>query len=283
MTTGPAGGAADAGAGGPAGGTTGATTDPSAGTAVVLCHGGPGLWDNLAPVADLIDPTQVVHRYDQRGCGRSTGPDDYRLARAVADLDALRAYWGHEQWIVFGHSWGATLALAYAWTHPERTRAVIYCGGVGPGSAWREPCRAESARRLTPEQRTRLAELEDGERTWEEEVDYRTLCWLPDYADPATAEAAARAEAVTPYDINWRANRGLATDLPDVEALAPTVRAPTLILHGEADPRPLANTRLLLDLIPRVRLAVVPDAGHSPWVEARGAVAAELRAFLTTI
>ncbi|MGH3487372.1 MAG: alpha/beta fold hydrolase [Actinopolymorphaceae bacterium] len=269
--------------GGTAGGTAGGAAGPASGPAVVLCHGGPGLWDNLGPVASMIDPPHVVHRYDQRGCGRSTGPDDYRLARAIADLDALRAYWGHDQWVVFGHSWGATLALAYAWTHPERTRAVVYCGGVGPGSAWREPSRAESARRLTPEQRTRLAELEDRERTWEEEVDYRTLCWLPGYADPATAEAAAREEAVTPYAINWRANRGLVGDEPDVEALAPKVRAPTLILHGEADPRPLAHTRLLLDLIPRARLVAVPDAGHSPWVEAPETVAAHLRTFLAGV
>jgi proline iminopeptidase len=181
------------------------------------------------PVADLIDSTHVVHRYDQRGCGWSTGPDDYRLARAIADLDALRASWGHERWTVFGHSWGATLALAYAWTHPERTRAVVYCSGVGPGSAWRAPYRAES----------------------------------PRAAHSRPAEPLGRPRGPGSYV-------GGGDGLP-----------PTLIVHGDRDPRPLANTRLLLDLIPDVRIAAI-DAGHSPWVEVPGAVGAQLRAFLAT-
>ena len=88
------------------------------GPALVCCHGGPGLWDYLEPVAAMLDDRWTVYRYDQRSCGRSTGSPPYDVATAVADLDALREHWGLSQWMVLGHSWGATLALAYGLAHP---------------------------------------------------------------------------------------------------------------------------------------------------------------------
>lgn len=257
------------------------SSGPEDGTPVVLCHGGPGLWDGLGAVAAMLDSTRHVHRYDQRGCGRSTGPHDYRLERALADLDALRRHWGYERWTVFGHSWGATLVLAYAWTYPEHVQAVIHCGGTGPGSEWRPPYYAEIARRLTVEQQTRRDELEGRERSWDEEVEYRVLCWLPDYADPVMAETWARAEASVPFEINWRANRELWSGRPDLIAPARKVTAPTLIIHGEKDPRPIANVRRLLDVLPDATLAAIPDAGHSPWLEAPTVVSGHLNSFLS--
>ena len=257
------------------------SSGPTGGSPVVLCHGGPGLWDDLGPIAAMVDTTHHVHRYDQRGCGRSTGPHDYRLDRALADLDALRRNWRYDSWTVFGHSWGATLVLAYAWTYPEHVRAVIYCGGVGPGTEWRAPYHAEVARRLTAKQQERRDDLELRERSWDEEVEFRMLSWLPNYADASRAEMWARDAASVPFEINWRANRELWTGRPDEIALTTKVTAPTLIIHGEQDPRPLANTRRLLDIVPSATLATIPDAGHSPWVENATAVSAELNAFLS--
>lgn len=258
------------------------SSGPVDGPPIVLCHGGPGLWDDLGPVAAMVDPTCRVHRYDQRGCGRSTGPDDYRMERAIADLDALRRHWGYERWTVFGHSWGASLVLAYAWSHPERVRAVVYCSGTGPGTDWRAPYHAEEERRLTAGQRERRDELEERrERTWDEEVEFRMLSWLPGYADPARAQAWARAAAAVPYEINWRANRQLWTGrAADEAALAAKVTAPTLVIHGELDPRPSANARRLVDIVPDATFTAIPGAGHSPWLEAPAALSARLNDFL---
>jgi proline iminopeptidase len=228
-----------------------------------------------------VDSTFHVHRYDQRGCGRSSGPHDYSVDRAVADLDALRRHWGYEQWTVFGHSWGAALVLAYAATCPDHVRAVIYCSGTGPGSEWRAPYHPELAKRLTAEQQARRDELERTDRSWEEEVEFRTLCWLPNYADRSRAEAWARTEASVPFEVNWRANRELWTSQADAITLARKVTAPTLIIHGEQDPRPLANSRRLVDALPKVTFAAIPGAGHSPWFEAPALVSARLNAFLS--
>ncbi len=125
------------------------TATSGGGTPVVCCHGGPGLWDYLADLAALLDDSHLVVRFDQRGCGRSTGVDGpFTVAQAVGDLEQLRQALDLDRWAVLGHSWGAELALRYAAAHPGRTTAVAYLGGVGAGGAWREPYLAERNRRL---------------------------------------------------------------------------------------------------------------------------------------
>lgn len=80
------------------------TASQGAGIPLVLCHGGPGLSDNLGSVAAMVDDIAVVHRYDQRGSGRSRFEGPFDVASFVADLDALRRHWGHRRWVVGGHS-----------------------------------------------------------------------------------------------------------------------------------------------------------------------------------
>ncbi|WP_412542582.1 alpha/beta hydrolase [Longispora sp. K20-0274] len=253
---------------------------------LVLCHGGPGLWDYLGPVAGLLSADRRTHRFDQRGCGRSTGPEDYSIATAVADLDAVRARCGLDRWAVFGHSWGATLALAYAWAHPDRVTALVYCSGVGPGDGWRAPFRAEYERRLTPAQRARHAYLEAREsRSADEETEYRILAWTPDHADRRRAAEWAAEDAAVAYPINVRANRELAAEAggwPAQTVLARTgrLRMPALFLHGGGDPRPAANVRQLAQALPGAEFVVLDGAGHSPWREQPTMFAATVGAFL---
>ena len=60
------------------------------GAPLVLCHGGPGLWDMFGALATPLAEHLRVIRWDQRGCGRSQQRGPYSLARSVADLDAVR-------------------------------------------------------------------------------------------------------------------------------------------------------------------------------------------------
>ena len=103
---------------------------PGAKPAVFL-HGGPG--GGMSPNhRRQWDPARYeVLLFDQRGCGKSLPfaeiehNDTWRI---VADIERLRVMCGHEQWQVFGGSWGATLALAYAQKHPERVSELILRG-----------------------------------------------------------------------------------------------------------------------------------------------------------
>ena len=105
------------------------------GKPVVFLHGGPG--GGTSPLQRrLFDPAAYrIVLFDQRGCGRSTPhvatrePDEHNTTwHLVADMEALREHLGIERWQLFGGSWGATLALAYAQTHPERVTEIILRG-----------------------------------------------------------------------------------------------------------------------------------------------------------
>jgi proline iminopeptidase len=103
---------------------------PGAKPAVFL-HGGPGGGCNNSH-RRVFDPSRYdVLLFDQRGCGRST-PHACLEANTtwhlVADIERLRQLCGVEQWLVFGGSWGSTLALAYAETHPERVSELVLRG-----------------------------------------------------------------------------------------------------------------------------------------------------------
>jgi proline iminopeptidase len=244
---------------------------------VVLLHGGPGLWDYLEPVARLLEPLTVVHRFDQRGCGGSDPSADHTMARYVADIEALRRHWGHEDWAVVGHSFGATLAYAYALAEPERTRALGYLGGTGLGD-WRGPARAEAARRMTPDQRQRLTELQERpDRTLDEEVEFRALCWFTDHADRDRAWEWARQDARAGHPINWAANRALMAP-GGVDLRPPEV--PCWFIHGDGDPRPVHTVAALAATVPGAELHLIAGAGHHPWRERPAELAAVLGALI---
>jgi len=102
-----------------------------AGFPVIFLHGGPG--SQVRPVhRRFFDPRFYrVVLFDQRGCGRSTPrgcTDENTLQHLVEDIEALRACLGLERAMLFGGSWGATLALAYAATHPRRIAAMVLRG-----------------------------------------------------------------------------------------------------------------------------------------------------------
>ncbi len=100
-------------------------------TPAVFLHGGPG--GGISPShRRLFDPARYdVLLFDQRGCGRSAphaALEANTTWHLVADIERLRALVGVERWLVFGGSWGSTLSLAYAQTHPERVSALILRG-----------------------------------------------------------------------------------------------------------------------------------------------------------
>ncbi|TDD28204.1 alpha/beta hydrolase [Kribbella turkmenica] len=263
--------------------TTGTATSA---VPVVILHGGPGLWDDHAALAQMLDDLTVVHRFDQRGCGRSGPSDALSMRRLAQDIDELRVYWGHERIIVLGHSFGATLALFYAASYPDHVAGVVYLDGVGIGD-WRTPYHDEHLRRTTPAQRERLAALEVADRTADEEVEFRVLSWFTDHADRSMAMTWARESASVDLPINFAANRALGTEITSwppgyVSGLAAALPMRVTYIHGAGDPRPASAVRELAAHTPHHTFQVIPDAGHSPWLEQPEAVRKLLRDIVTS-
>lgn len=101
------------------------------GKPIAFLHGGPGSGCS-AQHRRLFDPERYrIILFDQRGCGRSTPLGSLEANTTwhlVDDLEALRHHLSVERWVLFGGSWGATLALAYAEHHPQRVSAMILRG-----------------------------------------------------------------------------------------------------------------------------------------------------------
>jgi proline iminopeptidase len=245
------------------------TATDGRGQPLVLCHGGPGMWDY------------------QRGCGRSTLAGPYTVARCIDDLEATRAALGHERWVVGGHSWGARLALQYALAHPERTTALILVSSTGAGVDWRLAYHEARRRRMTSEQWTRYnALLRNESRTPALEREHLLLAWSTDYADPSRAAGHVARMLDEGFAVNYRCNAEINAETKawSEEALLVQCRSldvRVLIVHGAEDPRPAWATDSLLASLPRAERVIIDGAGHLPWVERPDEVRASLRAFLS--
>jgi proline iminopeptidase len=261
------------------------------GLPVLFVHGGPGAGCE-AYHRRFFDPERYrIVLFDQRGCGRSTphaeiaGNDTQAL---VADMERIREHLGIERWLLFGGSWGSTLALVYAETHPERVlgmvvRGIFLCRReeihwfYQEGASrlfpdyWEEYLRpipeAERAdllgayhRRLTgDDELARMAAAKAWSR-WEA----RTSTLLPrkevvdHFSDPYTALSLARIECHYFMNDSFLAPNQI---LRDAHRLADI---PAYIIHGRYDVVcPLENAWLLHQAWPRAELRIVPDAGHS--------------------
>jgi proline iminopeptidase len=98
---------------------------------VLFVHGGPG-GGCSASQRRFFDPTKYrIILFDQRGCGRSrphASLEANTTWHLVVDMEQIRQHLGIDRWLLFGGSWGSTLSLVYAQTHPERVCGLILRG-----------------------------------------------------------------------------------------------------------------------------------------------------------
>lgn len=249
------------------------TASQGTGIPLALCHGGPGLSDNLGPVAEMVEDLALVHRHDQRGSGRSRSDGPFDVASFLADLEALRRHWGHERWLVGGHSWGANLALVYALTHPDRTLGVIYLAGSGLRREGREAARRLRLARLTEAEREELATADPAR--------VQQLMGTTDFADRRQARVPLyqwpRDETV--FRAVSQSFEALVESGPDEEVRRLDV--PVLVIHGAHDAP--ARAREVAELAPRGRWVELEHSAHVPWLEEPAALRDLLRAFIQEV
>jgi proline iminopeptidase len=180
--------------------------------------------------------------------------------------------------VVAGHSFGAALALAYALEHPDRTEALIYLSCVlrlDGQPDWYEEYRRARLERMPPPLRRRFLELrrrrdELGRSDPALELELRRLSARTDFADPeGVAHLVERQEAELAA-VNGEVNRELGADFqrlfatPSVRRDLRALEVPVLLVHGEADPRPVAAARALATELHHGRLVVLDRTGHLP-------------------
>ena len=262
------------------------------GVPVLFLHGGPGAGASPGH-RRFFDPTCyriVVH--DQRGAGRSTPHGelvDNTTPHLVADIESLRRHLGIERWLLFGGSWGSTLALAYAQAHPERCwglilRGIFLCRDLEVAwflyglrhifpDAWRkfvEPIPQAERDDLLSAYSTRLNHPDPAvhlpaARAWSiYEGACSTLLPNPEglsyFSGDHIALGLARIEA---HYFRYRAF------LPDGALIANLGRMrdiPGVIVQGRYDMVcPVVTADELHRAWPQAEYVVVADAGHSAW------------------
>lgn len=263
---------------------------PGAKPAVML-HGGPGGGCSPDHRRQWNPAHYDVLLFDQRGCGRSTpfaSLEANTTWHLVADIERLREMCGHEQWQVFGGSWGSTLALSYAVSHPQRVTELILRGIFLSGRKELDWLTRYGASELYPEEWDRFVAHVNGR----EGEDMTEPYWaLLDDPDPEVRRAAAAAwnrwEGVTvtllpseeTVDHMAEGDNAVATARIEnhyfrhqcwlkegelLERAAATLRGiPGIIVQGRHDCcTPPAAAWALKKAWPEVELQIVPDGGH---------------------
>ena len=262
------------------------------GKPVVFLHGGPG--GGAGPSSRrFFDPEHYrIVLFDQRGCGRSTPHADLvdnTTWHLVDDIERLRTHLAIERWQVFGGSWGSTLALAYAQSHPARVTELVLRGifmlrraemlwfyQQGASALFPDVFEAYrdhipmgergdliSAyyRRLTSDDETVRLEAARHWSGWEGATSY--LKPSRDYMNTTTASRFALAFAR--IECHYFVHGGFFERDDQLLRNIDVIRdIPTVIVHGRYDVVcPLANAWDLHRAWPQADLRITPDAGHS--------------------
>lgn len=262
------------------------------GKPALLVHGGPGGGSNPT-MRRFHDPEHYrIILFDQRGCGRSTPHaelDENTTWDLVADMERLREHLGIEKWQLLGGSWGSTLSLAYAQTHPDRVTELILRGiftlrraeiqwFYQEGCNWIYPDAYEAYEaQIPPEERDDMVtayykRLTGMDRNIQLEAARAWSVWegstLSLLEDPARVGNFARddyALAFARIECHYFINEGfLEKDGQLIENAGLMKDIPGVIVHGRYDiVTPLKNAWELSKAWPGSVLKVVPDSGHA--------------------
>ena len=262
------------------------------GKPVIFLHGGPG--GGIEPVyRQYFDPEKWrIIIFDQRGCGQSTPHAELRENTTwdlVADIEKIRENLDIENWIVFGGSWGSTLSLSYAITHPNRCKGLILRGifmlrqkeihwFYQEGASYIYPDKWEKYLEPIPEEERfdlvkayyiRLTSSDESVRLqaakawsiWESS----TSKLIPNEQSLHQFDNTKVAEAFARIECHYFTNGGFfETDewlLENVHAIS---NIPTVIVQGRYDVVcPIISAWELYKKLPKADFYIVQDAGHS--------------------
>ncbi|MEL6168953.1 MAG: prolyl aminopeptidase [Pseudomonadota bacterium] len=260
------------------------------GEPVVVLHGGPGGGCSPA-MRRYFDPRHYrIVLFDQRGCGRSrphASVDANTTWHLVADIELIRRTLGIERWFVFGGSWGATLALIYAQSHPDRAAALVlrgvflmtkaeidwfYAGGAGQfwPDVWRrftDPIPEDERVNLV---RAYHARLFSGDRALETRFSRHWASWENTLASisndgPGGESPAEYARAFARLENHYFINNGfLEEDGHILKRMNRIGHIPGVVVQGRYDMIcPPAAAYNLVAAWSQADLHIVPRAGHA--------------------
>ncbi len=261
------------------------------GIPVLFVHGGPGsACDGNS--RRYYDPELYrIITFDQRGCGRSRPHGELRendTGELIADMEKIRQHLQIEQWVLFGGSWGSTLSLLYAQSHPERVSALVLRGIFLCRQRDLDWLYRDGANRIFPDgweeflrpipggQRERLLEAYHERLTGEDELARMgaAKAWAtwegscatlrPDPGGVAKFSAPHRALALSRIEAHYFINQGFIAENQILDNMERLADISGHIVHGRYDMLcPLENATSLHRHWPGSELFIIREAGHS--------------------
>jgi pimeloyl-ACP methyl ester carboxylesterase len=276
-------------------GTRLACTEVGSGPRLVCVPGGPGrAGAYLEDLGGLAEERTLV-LLDNRATGRSEVPADpssLRFDRLAEDVDALREHLGVQQVDLLGHSAGTVVAQAYAAAHGDRLRSLVLVTPVDSlqrGPAARADVPAIRASRASEPWYAEAAEaqaaLADAAPAQRQALMRATRPFYYGRWDERTQAHAASADR----QMSPRAELGFAAgaeavDVPALVAALGRLQAPVLVVGAELDGATGVDAvRHVAACFPRAETAVVPRAGHFPWVDEPAAFRTVVAQFLQRV
>lgn len=260
------------------------------GEPIIVIHGGPGMEHSyLLPWLEPLSDRHQVIFYDQRGLGRSTGQIDsssINMENFIADLDGLRESFGIERVSLIAHSWGGLLAMMYAWRYPDRVRSLVLVNTVEPGKRYEAEMRRNQLARRTQHDALVLDSLFRSQafqdRTPEAVNQVMWISIRSTFGDTTLAHRLAvdfRPQTARNLGPIAALLMGPLGDYDFWDRLG-DISAPTLVLHGDADPIPETMARELARSIPNAQFQTIKGAGHFSFVEKPEEVTSKIEDFL---
>ena len=261
------------------------------GPSLVVVPGGPRFgFAHLRPALDLLANSRELIYVDERGSGSSRAGDPASISTAgtLSDLDAFLDGLELEQVALAGHSLAAHMVALYAATRPERVRALVLLNPAPPfASEHREQFGKEMTARRTPEDADELerikasSEYEAGDVAAVEH--YYQVLYVPFFNDREVA-LSTQYRLTEHRSKNRDTAQRLFADFG--EHALPTklgrIACPTLVIHGEHDPVPLASSTAIADAIPQAELVMIRGSNHYGFIESPEAVATAVEQFLAS-
>ncbi|MDX1624807.1 MAG: alpha/beta hydrolase, partial [Gemmatimonadota bacterium] len=250
----------------------------SAPDTLVAVHGGPGAGMHaVLPELEPLAERHTVIFYDQRGGGRSALPADTARLHArwhVADLEAVRRFFGLDRMTLVAHSFGAILVARYAREHPDRVERMVFFGAVGPRRSDAAARARAAAEPPDPALRKRLREVM---RALLEGTSADPVADCREYEAIGRELALARGESgewsgtncAMPAEAVRYYFRYTARVSPrsfgkwDFTDSMWHVEAPLLVVHGALHPESIPLQRDWARALPEARLLLIPGAGKA--------------------
>jgi proline iminopeptidase len=249
------------------------------GPELLLLHGGPGLSDYLAPLAEELTDGYTVARYTQRGLAPSSEEGPVGVTEHVDDVMTVVDHLGWQRPFLGGHSWGGHLVMHVLARSPDRFAGGLVIdplGAVGDGAM--AAFAAELDARVPEDSRARLAELDAQEQAAgslppDLALEQFTLYWPAYFADPTTPAPMPRMALAARRAETWSS---MLAELPGLQDGLRDCVVPTVFVHGAASPMPVMASTESAALMAEATVEIVDDSGHFPWLDKPGSVRAAL-------